>query len=112
MAGLFGLSLHIFPIHDVTFPSLKCLYGRLYNQKVIILSHHLMMKHLYSILLLLFIFSPLGAKSRRVSVHTPGSLPTLIGERQKYKLTSLAVEGALNGTDLRFLREMAGSDYR
>ena len=71
-----------------------------------------MMKHLYSILLLLFIFSPLGAKSRRVSVHTPGSLPTLIGERQKYKLTSLAVEGALNGTDLRFLREMAGSDYR
>ena len=71
-----------------------------------------MMKHLYSILLLLFIFSPLGAKSRRVSVHTPGSLPTLIGERQKYKLTSLAVEGALNGTDLRFLREIAGSDYR
>ena len=71
-----------------------------------------MMKHLYSLLLFLLVFGPLGAKSRRVSVHTPGSLPTLIGERQKYKLTSLAVEGALGGTDLRFLREMAGSDYR
>ena len=43
-------------------------------------------------------------------VKTPGSLPTLIGEAQKNLLTDIAVEGALNGTDLRFLREMAGSD--
>lgn len=43
-------------------------------------------------------------------VQTPGSLPTLIGEAQKNLLTDIAVEGALNGTDLRFLREMAGSD--
>ena len=44
-------------------------------------------------------------------VQTPGTLPTLIGGEQKYRLTALSVEGALNGTDLRFLREMAGSDY-
>lgn len=49
---------------------------------------------------------------RRIIVQTPGTLPTLIGQKQKYHLTDLSVEGALNGTDLRFLREMAGSDFR
>ncbi len=73
------------------------------------------MKHLFSLSLLLFFFLCSGnadAKSRHILVRTPGTLPELVGERQKNKLTGLAVEGALNGTDLRFLREMAGSDFR
>lgn len=73
------------------------------------------MKHLFSLSLLLFFFLCSGnadAKSRHIFVRTPGTLPELVGERQKNKLTGLAVEGALNGTDLRFLREMAGSDFR
>ncbi|MGN1236328.1 MAG: leucine-rich repeat protein [Bacteroidaceae bacterium] len=48
---------------------------------------------------------------QRVVLQRPGTLATLIGERQKFKITDLAIEGALNGSDLRFLREMAGSDY-
>ncbi len=53
----------------------------------------------------------MAAKKRSVTVPTPGMLPVLIGEQQKYKVTNLRIEGRLNGTDLRFLREMAGSDY-
>ena len=70
--------------------------------------------------LVLCLLTPAGAAAQtagrqgpvRISVQTPGTLPTLIGQTQKYQLTDLAVEGALNGTDLRFLREMAGSDFR
>ena len=72
------------------------------------------MKHLFSLSLLLFFFLCSGnadAKSHHILVRTPGTLPELVGERQKNKLIGLSVEGALNGTDLRFLREMAGSDY-
>ena len=43
-------------------------------------------------------------------VQTPGTLATLVGDARKERLTDIAVEGALNGTDLRYLREMAGSD--
>ncbi len=49
--------------------------------------------------------------SAHISVKSPGTLPELLGEGQKYVLTALSIEGRLNGTDLRFLREMAGSDY-
>ena len=70
------------------------------------------MKHLFALLVLLLFSAatPANGKSRSVRVQTPGTLPTLIGERQKNKLTHLTIEGAINGTDLRFLREMAGND--
>lgn len=72
------------------------------------------MKHriLLTLFLALACFSADAEKMRRVRVKTPGTLPTLIGEKQKYTVKALAIEGTLNGTDLRFLREMAGSDYR
>ena len=72
------------------------------------------MKKLLSLLLVMLLVSvvSVGAKSRRVSLKTPGTLATLIGERQKFKITDLTIEGALNGSDLRFLREMAGSDFQ
>jgi len=43
-------------------------------------------------------------------VETPGTLPTLIPEAKKHEITSLKLTGNLNGTDIRFIREMAGSD--
>ena len=71
------------------------------------------MKHriLLLLALLLGVWGSSPAKGRRVCVKTPGTLPALIGEKKKLTLDQLTVEGALNGTDLLFLREMAGSNY-
>jgi len=52
----------------------------------------------------------LGATAKTVVVNTPGSLASVVGEKQKYKIKSLKIRGTLNGDDLRWLREMAGSD--
>lgn len=73
-----------------------------------------MMKIQRIVLILLLVLTCLQAeagKMRRVKVKTPGTLPALVGEKDKYRVQEMAVEGALNGTDLRFLREMAGSGY-
>lgn len=51
----------------------------------------------------------LQGKSYQVDV--PGSLPELIGEADKYNITSLKLSGSLNGTDMRFIREMAGLNF-
>jgi hypothetical protein len=45
-------------------------------------------------------------------IETAGTLPTLIEESQKYQITDLTLTGNLNGTDIRYIREMAGRDYR
>ena len=41
-------------------------------------------------------------------VEEAGTLPDLIDENMKYKITDLTLTGNLNGTDIRFIREMAG----
>lgn len=51
-----------------------------------------------------------AAKAFRVRVSEPGTLAQLIGERNKNRITALKVNGRLNSSDLRFLREMAGCD--
>ena len=45
-----------------------------------------------------------------VNVATAGTLPNLIASTKKYQITNLTVTGYLNGTDLLFIREMAGSN--
>lgn len=40
----------------------------------------------------------------------PGTLSETIGTHEKYRYTSLSIAGPLNGTDLRFIREMLGRD--
>ncbi|MDH8701823.1 hypothetical protein M2138_001173 [Dysgonomonadaceae bacterium PH5-43] len=45
-----------------------------------------------------------------VNVVTAGTLPSLISESSKYEITNLTLTGDLNGTDIRFIREMAGVD--
>ena len=46
-----------------------------------------------------------------VNVKTAGTLSKIISGSKKYKITDLTVMGKLNGTDIVFLREMAGCDY-
>lgn len=50
------------------------------------------------------------ARPLKVNVKTPGTLATAVGEKKKYTTCEMVLTGALNGDDLRFLREMAGSD--
>lgn len=45
-----------------------------------------------------------------LNVEKAGSLPSLISENRKYQIKNLRLTGFLNGTDIKFLREMAGSD--
>jgi len=48
--------------------------------------------------------------SKTVNVQTAGTLSSLIPTSDKYQITNLTVTGDLNGTDIRYIREMAGSD--
>ncbi|MDH6354573.1 hypothetical protein M2132_000901 [Dysgonomonas sp. PH5-45] len=41
-------------------------------------------------------------------VETAGTLPSLIAEDDKYKITELTLSGELNGTDIRYIRAMTG----
>jgi hypothetical protein len=43
-----------------------------------------------------------------IHVETAGTLPALIAEEQKYQITELTLTGDLNGTDIKYIREMAG----
>lgn len=45
-----------------------------------------------------------------LNVEEEGTLPSLIAENRKYHIKNLRLTGYLNGTDVNFLREMAGSD--
>lgn len=66
------------------------------------------MKH--SLLLTLAITSAASASALEVYVETPGTLSQMIPEGEKYTLTELSVRGDINGTDILYLREMAGAD--
>lgn len=45
-----------------------------------------------------------------VMLTIPGTLPETLDENEKYMSTSLSIAGPLNGTDLRFIREILGKD--
>jgi hypothetical protein len=53
-----------------------------------------------------------GQVSKTVNVATAGTLPTLIDANQKYEIIDLTVTGNLDSRDIRYIREMAGSDYQ
>ena len=44
-------------------------------------------------------------------VDEAGTLPSKISASEKYLITNLKIVGKINGTDLKFIREMAGRDY-
>lgn len=45
-----------------------------------------------------------------INVEKAGTLSSLIAENRKYQIKNLCLTGYLNGNDIKFLREMAGSD--
>lgn len=47
---------------------------------------------------------------KTINVSAAGSLPDLIDSSEKFKITHLKLKGELNGTDILFIREMAGVD--
>ena len=63
------------------------------------------------VLLFLMALLPLFVSSqvkRTIHVATAGTLPTLISEEEKYQIEELTLSGELNGTDFKFIRDMAG----
>ena len=44
-----------------------------------------------------------------IELEKAGTLPDRIASSRKYKITNLKIIGEINGTDLRMIREMAGS---
>ena len=68
------------------------------------------LKSLLIIASLLLQFSLHAADAPPITVHveTAGTLPALIAEEQKYEITNLTLTGNLNGTDIGYIREMAG----
>ena len=46
-----------------------------------------------------------------IKLDKAGTLPEKIESSKKYKITNLKIIGEINGTDLRMIREMAGSNY-
>ncbi|WP_308276095.1 leucine-rich repeat domain-containing protein [Prevotella sp.] len=43
-----------------------------------------------------------------INLEKPGTLPQKISDSEKNLITNLKIKGEINGTDLRFIREMAG----
>ena len=66
------------------------------------------------ILLFLLILMPLMASAqtkRTIHVAVAGTLSDYISEDEKYQIEELTLTGELNGTDIRFIRNMSGIDY-
>lgn len=60
---------------------------------------------------LLFLVAPLAAaaQTKSIEVLDPGTISLEISDAEKYNITDLTVSGALNGTDILYLVEMAGT---
>ena len=50
-------------------------------------------------------------KQITIQLEKAGTLPDRIGSSRKYKITNLKIIGEINSTDLRMIREMAGSSF-
>lgn len=50
------------------------------------------------------------SSATEINVETAGTLSSLIGETDKYVTENLTLTGQLNGDDIAFIRDMAGSD--
>ena len=51
-------------------------------------------------------------KQITINLTEAGTLPNKIASSKKYLVTNLKITGEINGTDLRFIREMAGSNVK
>ena len=55
-------------------------------------------------------YSLTGTPLTEINVEEAGTLSSYISDDEKYSITSLKISGELNGTDIRFIREMIGRD--
>ncbi len=65
---------------------------------------------LRSLLVIVSLLLGLSLHSQALTIHVaaPGTLSSYIASEEKDQITSLTLTGDLNGTDIRFIREMAG----
>ena len=47
-----------------------------------------------------------------LNVETPGSLSSMIASSKKSQITHLTISGTINGSDIKYIREMAGAGYK
>ena len=52
-----------------------------------------------------------GSDIATYHVATAGTLSSMISDEEKYSITKIKISGNLNGDDIRFIREMAGSNH-
>ena len=52
-----------------------------------------------------------GLITKQIKLDEAGTLPDKISANEKNLITNLKIVGKINGTDLKFIREMAGRDY-
>lgn len=52
-----------------------------------------------------------AAISKNIQVLEAGKLSSLITSEEKNQITALSVSGDINGTDILYIREMAGRDF-
>ena len=64
------------------------------------------------LMVLKFLLLKCFAKQITLKLTEAGTLPNKIGIGEKILVTNLKIIGEINGTDLRFIREMAGSDVK
>ena len=64
------------------------------------------------LLLLLLCTGMASAQQVEVTLTEAGTLSEKIASDQKFEISSLKVSGPINGTDVRYLREMAGRDVK
>lgn len=50
-------------------------------------------------------------KQITITLNEAGTLPGKIGSTKKFKISNLKIVGKINGTDVAYLREMAGADF-
>ena len=51
-------------------------------------------------------------KQITIKLDEAGTLADKIGKNKKYKITNLKIVGEINGSDLKFVRDMAGGSFR
>lgn len=68
------------------------------------------MRKIFTLSAALLMAAAACAQELSVTLETAGTLSTLVPEADKYSTTKLTVSGPVNGTDLAFIRDMAGKD--
>lgn len=79
------------------------------NTKKLMKKQNLIHKSLLVIAWLLFSINLQAELSKTVHVATAGTLSSLITEDEKFQITNLTLTGDLNGSDILFLKAMAGT---